>query len=124
MNALNGCPYIRLSSWLSSPVHLHRFCVQGVIESMIKFDILNDVNRTNLSGMAFGETTNPRITDNTQFYTDLSTTAVGAEEVREIYGSLLNENKRRIPMKAFNKGYSDRNCTVATALQRQQSSEQ
>ena len=41
--------------------------------------------------MALGETTNPRITDNTQFYTDLSTTAIGPEEVREIYGSLLNE---------------------------------
>lgn len=71
--------------------HARRLLGHGPSTRTLERYYLNDVNRTNLSGMALSETTNPRITDNTQFYTDLSTTAVGAEEVREIYGGLLNE---------------------------------
>lgn len=37
MNALNGCPYIRFSSWLFFPVHLV-FCVQEVIEFVWLFN--------------------------------------------------------------------------------------
>lgn len=71
--------------------HARRLLGHGPNTRTLERYYLNDVNRTNLSGMALGETTNPRITDNTQFYTDLSTTAIGPEEVREIYGTLLNE---------------------------------
>lgn len=71
--------------------HARRLLGHGPNTRTLERYYLNDVNSTNLSGMALGETTNPRITDNTQFYTDLATTAIGPEEVREIYGNLLNE---------------------------------
>jgi hypothetical protein len=71
--------------------HARRLLGHGPKTRTLERYYLNDVNRTNLSGMALGETTNPRINDNTRFYTDLSTTAIGAEEVREIYGTFLND---------------------------------
>ncbi|OBT86741.1 hypothetical protein VE02_06274 [Pseudogymnoascus sp. 03VT05] len=73
------------------PDHARRIMGHSAGSKTLEHYYLDDATITDLYAMALGESVNRQAMKETRLLHDLSTTALGAEEVRSIYGTILNE---------------------------------